>query len=145
MGRPRTTASAPSLVRTRGGIRQPPSRPRSASTGLSAEAVGQLCSSESDVGLEELQQRQHSSERMRHGSPTDSGPVLSSIDLTVPADIALQGDHMATFVLVPGAWLGAWAWDETARALRERGHTAVAVTLTGVADRAGLGGPQTDL
>lgn len=52
---------------------------------------------------------------------------------------------MATFVLVPGAWLGAWAWDETARVLRERGHTAVAVTLTGLADRADLGGPQTDL
>ncbi|MBW4718205.1 alpha/beta fold hydrolase [Saccharothrix obliqua] len=52
---------------------------------------------------------------------------------------------MATFVLVPGAWLGAWAWEETARALRERGHTAVAVTLTGLAERADLGGPETDL
>ncbi|MEU4770349.1 alpha/beta fold hydrolase [Actinosynnema sp. NPDC023794] len=52
---------------------------------------------------------------------------------------------MATFVLVPGAWLGAWAWEETARALRERDHTAVAVTLTGLAERANLGGPQTDL
>ncbi|MEV0680121.1 alpha/beta fold hydrolase [Actinosynnema sp. NPDC050436] len=52
---------------------------------------------------------------------------------------------MATFVLVPGAWLGAWAWEETARALQERGHTAVAVTLTGLAERADLGGPQTDL
>ncbi|MCC8245005.1 alpha/beta fold hydrolase [Saccharothrix luteola] len=52
---------------------------------------------------------------------------------------------MATFVLVPGAWLGAWAWEETARALRERGHTAVAVTLTGLAERADLGGPQTNL
>ncbi|SDG83851.1 Pimeloyl-ACP methyl ester carboxylesterase [Lentzea fradiae] len=52
---------------------------------------------------------------------------------------------MATFALVPGAWLGAWAWDETARALRERGHTAVAVTLTGLAERAGQGGPRTDL
>ncbi|KOX12156.1 esterase [Saccharothrix sp. NRRL B-16348] len=52
---------------------------------------------------------------------------------------------MATFVLVPGAWLGAWAWEETARALRERGHTAVAMTLTGLAERADLGGPQTNL
>ncbi|MFC3896355.1 alpha/beta hydrolase [Lentzea rhizosphaerae] len=52
---------------------------------------------------------------------------------------------MATFVLVPGAWLGAWAWEETARALRGRGHTAVAVTLTGLAERADLGGPQTDV
>jgi pimeloyl-ACP methyl ester carboxylesterase len=52
---------------------------------------------------------------------------------------------MATFVLVPGAWLGAWVWDETARALTERGHAVVAVTLTGLADRAHLGGPHTDL
>ncbi|MEU9048108.1 MULTISPECIES: alpha/beta hydrolase [unclassified Kitasatospora] len=52
---------------------------------------------------------------------------------------------MATFVLVPGAWLGAWAWEDTARALREHGHTAVALTLTGLAERAGEGGPQTDL
>ncbi|WP_024874951.1 alpha/beta fold hydrolase [Saccharomonospora piscinae] len=52
---------------------------------------------------------------------------------------------MATFVLVPGAWLGAWAWDETAHALRERGHTAIPVTLPGLAERAELGGPQTDL
>ncbi|MFE9172824.1 alpha/beta fold hydrolase [Streptomyces kebangsaanensis] len=52
---------------------------------------------------------------------------------------------MATFVLVPGAWLGAWAWEDTARALRERGHTALPLTLTGLAERADQGGPQTDL
>lgn len=52
---------------------------------------------------------------------------------------------MATFVLVPGAWLGAWAWEDTARALRERGHTALPLTLTGLAERADQGGPRTDL
>ncbi|WP_182887131.1 alpha/beta fold hydrolase [Microbispora sp. H10885] len=52
---------------------------------------------------------------------------------------------MATFVLVPGAWLGAWAWEETAHALQERGHTALPLTLTGLAENAGQGGPQTDL
>ncbi|MFE6817517.1 alpha/beta fold hydrolase [Streptomyces sp. NPDC057675] len=52
---------------------------------------------------------------------------------------------MATFVLVPGAWLGAWAWEDTARALRERGHTALPLTLTGLAERADQGGPETDL
>jgi pimeloyl-ACP methyl ester carboxylesterase len=45
---------------------------------------------------------------------------------------------MATFVLVPGAWLGAWAWEDTARALRERGHTALPLTLTGLAEHADL-------
>ncbi|WP_069173676.1 alpha/beta fold hydrolase [Streptomyces griseus] len=52
---------------------------------------------------------------------------------------------MATFVLVPGAWLGAWAWEDTARALQERGHTALPLTLTGLAEHADQGGPQTDL
>lgn len=52
---------------------------------------------------------------------------------------------MATFVLVPGAWLGAWAWEDTVRALREHGHTALPLTLTGLAERADEGGPQTEL
>ncbi|MDT0547540.1 MULTISPECIES: alpha/beta hydrolase [Streptomyces] len=52
---------------------------------------------------------------------------------------------MATFVLVPGAWLGAWAWDDTARALRERGHTALPLTLTGLGEHVDGGGPRTDL
>ncbi|MFC5675203.1 alpha/beta fold hydrolase [Streptomyces incanus] len=52
---------------------------------------------------------------------------------------------MATFVLVPGAWLGAWTWEDTARALRERGHTALPLTLTGLAEHADQGGLQTDL
>jgi pimeloyl-ACP methyl ester carboxylesterase len=52
---------------------------------------------------------------------------------------------MATFVLVPGAWLGAWAWEDTSRALREQGHTALPLTLTGLAERSEEGGPQTDL
>jgi pimeloyl-ACP methyl ester carboxylesterase len=52
---------------------------------------------------------------------------------------------MATFVLVPGAWLGAWAWEDTARALQERGHTALPLTLTALAEHADQGGPETDL
>ncbi|GGW30909.1 hypothetical protein GCM10010503_03150 [Streptomyces lucensis JCM 4490] len=52
---------------------------------------------------------------------------------------------MATYVLVPGAWLGAWAWEDTARALRERGHTALPLTLTGLAELTDRGGPRTDL
>ncbi|KUJ64002.1 esterase [Streptomyces albus subsp. albus] len=52
---------------------------------------------------------------------------------------------MATFVLVPGAWLGAWAWEDTTRALRERGHTALPLTLTGLAEHADQAGPETDL
>src|SRR6266480_3700424 len=35
-------------------------------------------------------------------------------------------------VLVPGFWLGAWAWDEVAAALRADGHKVTAVTLPGL-------------
>jgi pimeloyl-ACP methyl ester carboxylesterase len=52
---------------------------------------------------------------------------------------------LATFVLVPGAWLGGWVWEPTARRLRRRGHDVHAVTLTGLGERAGLGGPEVDL
>jgi pimeloyl-ACP methyl ester carboxylesterase len=34
-------------------------------------------------------------------------------------------------VLVPGFWLGAWAWDEVADALRADGHDVTALTLPG--------------
>jgi len=39
----------------------------------------------------------------------------------------------APIVLVPGFWLGAWAWDEVAEALRADGHDVTAVTLPGLA------------
>ena len=35
-------------------------------------------------------------------------------------------------VLVPGFWLGAWAWDEVASTLRGDGHDVTAVTLPGL-------------
>ena len=38
----------------------------------------------------------------------------------------------APIVLVPGFWLGAWAWDEVAAALRADGHEVTAVTLPGL-------------
>ncbi len=52
---------------------------------------------------------------------------------------------MATFVLVPGAWLGGWAWEDTGRALRERGHAALPVTLSGLGECADQASPQTNL
>jgi pimeloyl-ACP methyl ester carboxylesterase len=41
-------------------------------------------------------------------------------------------------ILVPGFWLGAWAWDEVAGALRADGQDVTALTLPG------LGSPDTD-
>lgn len=52
---------------------------------------------------------------------------------------------MATYVLVPGFWLGGWAWRDVADALRAAGHTVYPVTLTGLGERVHLGGPQVNL
>lgn len=45
---------------------------------------------------------------------------------------------MANFVLVHGAWHGAWCWRRVVDALQAQGHRTHAVTLTGVGDRAHL-------
>ncbi|MGI5169709.1 alpha/beta fold hydrolase [Spirillospora sp. CA-253888] len=52
---------------------------------------------------------------------------------------------MATFVLVPGFWLGAWAWERVTEELRAAGHEVHPVTLTGLAERAGEATPEVDL
>ncbi|MEU1039445.1 alpha/beta hydrolase [Streptomyces sp. NPDC005907] len=44
---------------------------------------------------------------------------------------------MTEFVLVAGAWLGSWAWDEVVPELRAAGCGAHAVTLSGLAERQG--------
>src|SRR5256885_9013579 len=45
-------------------------------------------------------------------------------------------------VLVPGFWLGAWAWDEVAATLRADGHDVTPLTLPGLesaeADRSSI-------
>jgi pimeloyl-ACP methyl ester carboxylesterase len=57
-----------------------------------------------------------------------------------------MAEHRATnsapIILVPGMWLGAWAWDEVAEALRADGHEVTALTLPGLesadADRSAI-------
>ncbi|HKE15746.1 MAG TPA: alpha/beta fold hydrolase [Kofleriaceae bacterium] len=48
----------------------------------------------------------------------------------------------APIILVPGFWLGAWAWDEVAATLRAGGHVVAAITLPGLespaADRSSI-------
>ena len=48
----------------------------------------------------------------------------------------------APIILVPGFWLGAWAWDEVAGLLRADGHDVTAITLPGLeskdADRSAI-------
>ena len=47
-----------------------------------------------------------------------------------------------TFVLVPGAWLGAWAWQRVVPLLERSGNAAYPLTLTGMGDRVHLATPQ---
>jgi pimeloyl-ACP methyl ester carboxylesterase len=51
-------------------------------------------------------------------------------------------DSAAPIILVPGFWLGAWAWDEVAELLRGDGCDVTAITLPGLespdADRSGI-------
>jgi pimeloyl-ACP methyl ester carboxylesterase len=52
---------------------------------------------------------------------------------------------MATFVLVHGAWHGAWCWRRVERLLAARGHEVFAPTLTGVGERSHLLNADIDL
>jgi pimeloyl-ACP methyl ester carboxylesterase len=47
-----------------------------------------------------------------------------------------------TFVLVPGAWIGAWAWRRVIPLLERGGSAAYPVTLTGMGERVHLATPQ---
>jgi pimeloyl-ACP methyl ester carboxylesterase len=52
---------------------------------------------------------------------------------------------MADYVMVPGAWLGGWAWDDVAEPMRRGGHRCFPVTLTGLGDRASEASRDVDL
>ncbi|MDQ4035847.1 MAG: alpha/beta hydrolase [Chloroflexota bacterium] len=53
-----------------------------------------------------------------------------------------QTGNSAPIILVPGFWLGAWAWDEVADTLRADGQDVTAITLPGLdsadADRSSI-------
>jgi pimeloyl-ACP methyl ester carboxylesterase len=52
---------------------------------------------------------------------------------------------MATFLLVPGFWLGAWAWRPVTQLLHGRGHDVHPISLTGMAEHASQARPDTNL
>jgi pimeloyl-ACP methyl ester carboxylesterase len=52
---------------------------------------------------------------------------------------------MTTFVLVHGAWRGAWIWNRLSKLLSAKQHTVIAPTLTGVGERSHLLSPEIDL
>jgi pimeloyl-ACP methyl ester carboxylesterase len=45
---------------------------------------------------------------------------------------ANKSNGSAPIILVPGFWLGAWAWDEVIESLRAAGHKVTALTLPGL-------------
>ena len=45
---------------------------------------------------------------------------------------------MSTFVIVHGAWAGAWGWDRVAKRLRAKGHDVHVPTLSGLGERSHL-------
>ncbi|CAN5577411.1 hypothetical protein BH23CHL10_BH23CHL10_07700 [soil metagenome] len=53
-----------------------------------------------------------------------------------------MAEQSAPIILVPGFWLGAWAWDDVANTLRADGHDVTAITLPGLdsidTDRSGI-------
>jgi pimeloyl-ACP methyl ester carboxylesterase len=53
--------------------------------------------------------------------------------------------NTGTFVLVHGAWHGAWCWSRLGELLRAVGHSVYTPTLTGLGDRAHLAHPGVDL
>ena len=64
--------------------------------------------------------------------------------MTAGVRIASYPAHMSKppIILVPGFWLGAWAWDEVTASLRADGHDVTALTLPGLeskdADRSSI-------
>jgi pimeloyl-ACP methyl ester carboxylesterase len=49
------------------------------------------------------------------------------------------------YVLIGGAWIGAWAWRDVTRDLRARGHDVYPLSLTGLAERVHLGNAEVNL
>lgn len=58
---------------------------------------------------------------------------------------ANRGSKSATFVLVHGAWAGAWALTRIADRLTTKGHTVYAPTLSGLGERSHLAACNIDL
>lgn len=52
---------------------------------------------------------------------------------------------MSNFVLVHGSWAGGWQWDRVRQRLEAAGHRVLTPSLTGMADRHHLAGPDVGL
>ncbi len=72
--------------------------------------------------------------------------MLEGDDVGWPSSGYVTGrTGMATFVLVPGAWLGRWCWRRVTPLLEDEGHAVLTPTLTGLGERTHLASPAVDL
>ena len=80
--------------------------------------------------------------RVHRGLPPDAPAGRDADRLLESANRGGTNMTAAPIILVPGFWLGAWAWDEVAATLRADGHEVRAITLPGQAskdeDRSGI-------
>src|SRR6266508_3339939 len=65
------------------------------------------------------------------GSFASRAPRTRRSDGSARVHGRLRNMASAPIILVPGFWLGAWAWDEVADLLRKDGHDVTALTLPG--------------
>jgi pimeloyl-ACP methyl ester carboxylesterase len=65
--------------------------------------------------------------------------------MTDEKTVATRQMKKHTFVLVHGAWFGAWVWRDVASGIREMGHVVTTPTLTGIGERRHLGDGSTTL
>src|SRR5262245_50424689 len=73
-----------------------------------------------------------------------AGGLATTLAARAPAPAAAKSER-ANFVLVPGAWTGAFVWHKVAPLLRAAGHDVYAVTCTGFGDRVHLASAAIDL
>jgi pimeloyl-ACP methyl ester carboxylesterase len=74
-------------------------------------------------------------------SLTSGATVCDAARPAAAVDLKAMERMTSTFVLVPGAWHGGWAWHPVAQRLQAAGSDAVALTMPGLAagdDRTGL-------
>jgi pimeloyl-ACP methyl ester carboxylesterase len=62
--------------------------------------------------------------------------AASAAALSAPVTAATKANpRRRTYVLVHGAWFGAWVWNEVAELLRAEGHRVYTPSMTGLGDR----------
>jgi pimeloyl-ACP methyl ester carboxylesterase len=74
-----------------------------------------------------------------------SAAAMAAMMTTARSEAPASSAGSAKFVLVHGAWHGAWCWDRVIPLLRGRGHAVQAQSLTGLGERVHLSTPDNSL